>query len=131
MALSRKSLGFPTQVAAGTTSTVYSVTSNQTTFIRTVGIHNRSVGSLTDSVSTVVQIYVVPNNGGAVRTPPPAQYAIGRLALPANDTFFFEPHYPIVLDNTGDSLQIYNEGTNNSGVSSTPVNVFLLGDKEV
>lgn len=130
MALSRKSLGFPTQVAAGTTTAVYTVTSNQTAFIRTIGIHNRSLGSSTDSVSTVVQIYVVPNNAGDVRTAS-SQHAIGRLVLPANDTFFFEPHYPIVLDNTGDSLQIYNEGTNNSGVSSTPVNVFLLGDKEV
>lgn len=130
MVLSRQSLGFPKEVGAGKTVTVYQVTSGKTAFVRTIGIHNRSFGSLTEFVSTTVQIYIVPNNGGSVGIATVGNI-IGRLDLPPNDTFFFEPHYPLVLDNTGDSIQIYNEGTNNSGVSSSPVNVFLLGDREL
>ena len=77
---------------------------------------------------------MVPNNANSVGTATGGN-RIARISLTPDDTFFFEPQYPITLQNTGDSIQIFNEGTNAftlSGYSTAtnPVNVFALGDKE-
>ena len=40
----------------------------------------------------------------------------------------FEPSYPLVLDATGDSIQV---GTGNAaGLAATTVNFLITGDKE-
>ena len=129
MALAKTCLGFPVVVSAGTTATAYSVGSAKTTYIRGIVIFNNTIGTANTDLSQQVQIYMVPNSGGSVGVGTSA-HRIGRISLAANDTFFFEPQYPITLQNTGDSIQVFNEGTFNLGAATNPVNVVVLGDRE-
>lgn len=135
MALAKANLGFPVVVSAGTTATVYSVGSAKTAYIRSIVICNTFSGGISSTIAQTVQIYMVPNNGGAVGTAT-AGNRIGRVSLTADDTFFYDLQYPITLANTGDSIQVHNEGTfafSLSGIATAtnPVNVMVLGDREV
>ena len=69
-----------------------------------------------------VQVHVVPNAGGNAGTASSVT-RLARLGISTEDTYFFENAYPITLTSNGDSIQIYNEG-------SDAVNVLVLGDKE-
>lgn len=120
MALSRGNLGFSTQVGAGVTAAVYTVGSAQTAYIKSVLLHNLSV-----TIPANVRLHVVRNSGGSAGTAN-STTQIARIGITTNDTFFFEPAYPITLPSTGDSLQVYNEGN-----SSDSVVVLVLGDKEI
>ncbi len=120
MALNRGNLGLTTQVSAGTTSAVYTVGSAQTAYIKSILFHNLS----STSVQNVV-LHVVPNSGGSAGTAS-STTRIARVGIGTDDTFFFEPAYPITLRNNGDTLQVYNEGN-----VSNSINVLVLGDKEV
>lgn len=58
MAFAKVGLGTVTRVALGTTSTVYTVGSAKTSYIRSVIVHN------IDTVnSSTVKIHIVPNSG--------------------------------------------------------------------
>jgi hypothetical protein len=135
MALAKANLGFPVVVSAGTTATVYSVGSAKTAYIRSIVIYNSSSsGAASSTIAQTVQIYAVPNSGGSVGVAT-AGRCIGRVSLTPDDTFFYDLQYPITLQNTGDSIQVYNEGTyayTLSGIATAinPVNVMVLGDKE-
>lgn len=130
MALAKVNLGFPKVVSAGTTSTVYEVGSAKTAYIRSVVIYNSTVGTSSTDLSQQAQIYVVPNNASNVGTATDGN-RIARISLAANDTFFYELQYPIILSSTGDSIQVFNEGTFNLGSATNPINVLVLGDKEL
>ena len=119
MALNRGNLGFSTQVGAGVTSAVYTVGSAQTAYIKSILLHNLNASSTQN-----VQIHVVQNSGGSVGTAS-STTRIARIGLTADDSFFFEPAYPITLTSTNDTLQVYNEGS-----VSDSINVLILGDKE-
>lgn len=119
MALNRGNLGFSTQVGAGVTSAVYTVGSAQTAYIKSILMHNLNASSTQN-----VQIHVVQNSGGSVGTAS-STTRIARIGLTADDSFFFEPAYPITLTSTNDTLQVYNEGS-----VSDSINVLVLGDKE-
>lgn len=129
MVLARKSLGYPIEVSAGSTVTVYEVGSAKTAFIRTIAVHHASLGSTTDGISQTVQILYVPNSGGSVGIGTSGN-RIARLNLAPDDTFFFEPHYPLTLDSTGDSIQVFNEGDYYDGLSYSSVNILVIGDRE-
>ena len=120
MALNRGNLGFTAQVGAGVTSAVYTVGSAQTAYIKSVLFHN-----LSSTGAQNVKVHVVQNSGGSAGTAS-STTQIARVGITTNDTFFFEPAYPITLSATGDSLQVYNEG-----VTQDSINVLVLGDKEV
>lgn len=126
MVLARKSLGYPVIVSAGTTVTVYQVGSAKTAFIRTIAVHHASLGSTTAAVSQTIQILYVPSSVGIGTS----GHRIARLNLAPDDTFFFEPHYPLTLDTTGDKIEVFNEGYFYNGLSASPVNVLVMGDKE-
>ena len=134
MALAKANLGFPVVISAGTTATVYSVGSAKTAYIRSIAICNTFSAGISSTLAQTVQIYMVPNSGGSVGVAT-AGNRIGRVSLTADDTFFYDLQYPITLQNTGDSIQVYNEGTfayTLSGIATAtnPVNVVVLGDKE-
>lgn len=129
MALAKANLGFPLVVSAGTTATIYSVSSAKPAYIRSVVIYNSTVGTASTDLAQTAQIYVVPNNGGSVGTATDGN-RIARISLTADDTFFYELQYPITLQNNGDSIQVFNEGTYNLGAATNPINVIVLGDKE-
>ena len=118
MALAQVGLGTITQVAAGTTTPVVTVSAGKTAYIRALEIH-----SLDSSNTANVQVHVVPNSGGSAGTASSVT-RIARLGISTHDTYFFENAYPITLTSNGDSIQIYNENT------SDAVNVLVLGDKE-
>lgn len=134
MALAKTSFGFPTVISAGTTATVYSVGSAKTAYVRSIVVYNSTVGTANTSLSQTVQIYMVPNSGGSVGVATSA-HRIGRVSLTPDDTFFYDLQYPLTLQNTGDSIQVFNEGTfawTLSGIATAtnPVNVMVLGDRE-
>ena len=118
MALAQVGLGSITQVAAGTTTPVVTVSAGKTAYIRALEIH-----SLDSSNTANVQVHVVPNSGGSAGTASSVT-RIARLGISTEDTYFFENAYPITLTSNGDSIQIYNENANDA------VNVLVLGDKE-
>jgi len=129
MALSQSSLGFPTLCSAGATTAVYTVSSSKKTYIRSIVIHNANVGSGNDGISQNVQIHMVENSGGSAGTATTLT-KIARVTLVPDDTFFYEPQYPITLESNGDTIQIYNEGNQLGGSALNPVNVVVLGDKD-
>ena len=120
MALNRGNLGFTTQIGAGVTAAVYTVGSAQTAYIKSILIHN-----LNTITSQNIQLHVVQNSGGSAGVANSAT-RIARIGISTDDTFFFEPAYPITLRSNGDTLQVYNEGT-----VQDSVNILVLGDKEV
>ncbi|NBP04560.1 MAG: hypothetical protein EBU90_31650 [Proteobacteria bacterium] len=135
MALAKVNLGFPVVVSAGTTASVYSVGSAKTAYIRSIVIFNSTVGTANTGIPQTVQIYVVPNSGGSVGIATSGN-RIGRVSLTSDDTFFYDLQYPITLQNTGDSIQVFNEGSfawTLSGIATAtnPVNVMVLGDREL
>ena len=134
MALAKANLGFPIVVSAGTTGTAYIVGSAKTAYIRSIVICNTFSGSISSTIAQTVQIYAVPNSTGALGVAT-AGNRIGRVSLTADDTFFYDLQYPITLQNTGDSIQVFNEGSfafTYSGIATAtnPVNIMILGDRE-
>jgi len=132
MALAKANLGFPVVISAGTTGTVYSVGSGKTCYIRSLVVYNSTVGGT--ALNQTFQVYVVPNNGGSVGVAT-SGHRIARTSIISDDSYFMEFQYPITLQNNGDSIQIFNEGTyawTLSGIatSNSPLNVLVLGDKE-
>lgn len=130
MPLSRGSLGFPTVVSAGSTIGIVTVANNKKVYVKSIVVHNATVGTANTNLTQQVQIYVVPNSGGSAGTPTSSN-RIFRGSLEPDDTFTFEPNYPITLEATGDSIRVFNEGTFNGGTATNPINVIVLGDKEV
>jgi hypothetical protein len=120
MALNRGNLGFTTQIGAGVTSAVYTVGSAQTAYIKSVLLHNLDETGIQNAV-----IHVVQNSGGSAGTSS-STTQVARIGISTNDSFFFEPAYPITLTATGDTLQVHNEGN-----VANSINVLVLGDKEV
>jgi len=120
MALNRGNLGFTTQIGAGVTAAVYTVGSAQTAYIKSVLLHNLDGTGIQNAV-----IHVVQNSGGSAGTANTTTQ-IARIGISTNDSFFFEPAYPITLTSNGDTLQVYNEG-----FVANSINVLVLGDKEV
>ena len=133
MPLAKANLGFPRVVSAGTTVSISTVTASagvaRTQYIRSIVVFNSTVGTANTDLTQQVQIYMVPGSGGVVGTATIGN-AIARISLASNDTFFFEPQYPITLGSTGDSIQVFNEGTFNLGAATNPINVVVLGDRE-
>ena len=125
MALARTDLTpGPIQVGQGVTVGICTVRSvsgvAQTIYLKSLMIHNLSQDS-----NENVQVHFVPNNGGAVGVATSVtQFA--RLGIGTDDTFFFEPAYPLTLTKEGDSIQVQNEGS-----ATNAINVVATGDIEV
>ena len=116
MALARTDLSAGVPIGAAVSTAVYTVGAAQTVFIKSVLIH-----SLDQNSSQNVSIHVVPNAGIALTT-----NQIARIGLGTDDTFFFEPAYPIVLRENGEKMIVWNEGT-----VTNSINVLVNGDIEV
>ena len=119
MALAKVGLGTVTRVAAATTSTLLTVGSSKTCYIRSVVVHN-----IDSAVTSTVKIHIVPNSGGSAGTASSINQ-LAQLSIQPTDTYFFELAYPITLASDNDTIQVYNSSTTDA------VNVLILGDKEV
>ena len=114
MALSRTRLtDNVVNVAAGTTSDVVTVASNNKVFVKSIIAHNVSTAT-----TCKAHVYYVPN-GGAVSD----NTRIFSISLDPEETAFLEPAYPITLTTTGDKLSV-------GSTQGLQVNVIVNGDKE-
>ena len=97
-----------------------------TTYVRGVIMHNTGLATATSS------LYIYP---GTAR-PEATGYGItanrlARVDLSTNETFFFEPNYPLVLtDRDFVVVEVTAPGSGGSGIGSA-INYQLLGDTDI
>jgi hypothetical protein len=119
MALERGKLSNVVQVAAGTTVGIITCASSKKVYIKSIICHAAGTGIGT----ATAQVYFCPTGISSAST-----NKIFDVDVQAGETVLIEPSYPLVLDTTGDSLQV---GTGNFvGVAATHVNFIITGDKE-
>ena len=124
MALERGKLTNVVRVAAATTDVMITCASSKKVYIKSVILHQAG-GTISTATA---QVYFVPNGGN-----PTKENKIFDVDVTAGETVLFEPSYPLVLDTTGDTLQVGTGAWFSGGVglASTHINVMLTGDKEV
>ena len=115
MALTRGRLSNVTVVAAGATSAAVTVANNKKVYVKSIAIHD---GGAATGTACTAYVYVVPNGGS-----PGNANRMFNVALTAKETVLIEPAYPIVLEDTGDTINV-------AAVGGT-INVLVNGDKEV
>ena len=95
-----------------------------TTYVRGVVVHNTGLATATSS------LYVYPNEYTAASVGETA-YRLARVDVASNETFFFEPNYPIVLvDRESVVVEVTAPSAGGSGIGSM-VNFQILGDTDV
>ena len=113
-------------LTVGTTQTAGGVGIASTSYIRGVIMHNTGLATATSS------LYVYPNGESNITVGQTA-YRLARVDIASNETFFFEPNYPIVLT---DGEKIIVEVTQpaaavgGAGVG-TIMNYQVLGDTDI
>ena len=119
MALERGKLSNVVRVAAGDTVGIITVSSSKKVYIKSIMCHASGTGIGT----ATAQVYFCP-----VGVSSSANNKIFDVDIISGETVLIEPAYPLVLDTTGDSLQV---GTGNvTGLAATHVNFLITGDKE-
>ena len=119
MALERGKLSNVVQVAAGTTVGIITCASSKKVYIKSIICHAPGTGIAT----ATGQVYFCPTGISSAST-----NKIFDVDIASGETVLLEPSYPLVLDTTGDSLQV---GTGNyTGIAATHVNFIITGDKE-
>ena len=119
MALERGKLSNVVNVAAGTTVGIITCASSKKVYIKSIVCHASGLGVNT----ATAQVYFCP-----VGVSSDATNKIFDVDILSGETVLLEPSYPLVLDTTGDSLQV---GTGNiTGLAATHVNFLITGDKE-
>ena len=119
MALERGKLSNVVRVSAGTTVGIITCASSKKVYIKSIICHAAGTGIAT----ATAQVYFCPAGISSAST-----NKIFDIDVASGETVLIEPSYPLVLDTTGDSLQV---GTGNIvGVAATHVNFIITGDKE-
>ena len=98
-----------------------------TTYLRGIIQHNTGLNTCTSS------LYVYPK--GAARPEATgygvSAYRLSRVDLAKNETYYFEPNYPLVLVDR-ESVVVEVTGSSNAGTGiGSAVNYQLLGDTDV
>lgn len=120
MALERGKLTNVVRVAAGTTVGIVTCESNKKVYIKSIICHAATPGSIGTATA---QVYFCPTGINSSPT-----NRIFDVNITTGETVLIEPSYPLVLDSTGDSLEV---GTGNYvGLAATHVNFIVTGDKE-
>ena len=115
-------------LTVGTTPTAGGVGIASTSYIRGVIMHNTGLGTATSS------LYVYPAgnnyNHAAVGVGTTA-FRLARVDIAPNETFFFEPNYPLVLtDRDFVVVEVTQSGNGGGGIGSA-INYQLLGDTDI
>jgi hypothetical protein len=108
----------------GTTQTAVGIAS--TTYLRSVIMHNTGLATATSS------LYVYPS-GVAASGVGQTAYRLARVDLNANETFFFETNYPLVLtsqDKVVVEITQPSSAVGGAGIGSV-VNYQILGDTDI
>ena len=111
MALERGKLTNVVQVSAGTTVGIITVNSSKKVYVKSIICHGPT------GAGSSAQIYFCPTGISSA-----ASNKIFDVDINAGETVLLEPSYPLVLDTTGDSIQV--------GAGSSTVNFLITGDKE-
>ena len=113
-------------LTVGTTQTAGGVGIASTSYVRGVIMHNTGLGTATSS------LYVYPNGESNITVGQTA-YRLARVDIDSNETFFFEPNYPIVLTD-GEKIIVEvtqpNASVGGLGVG-TIMNYQVLGDTDI
>jgi len=113
-------------LTVGTTATAGGVGIASTTYLRGVVMHNTGLSTATSS------LYVYPSSvtvSGVGQT----AYRLARVDLNANETFFFEMNYPLVLTNQEKIVVEVTQPANvvgGAGIGSA-INYQILGDTDI
>mgnify|MGYP003335374978 CR=1 FL=1 len=113
-------------LTVGTTATAGGVGIASTTYLRGVVMHNTGLATATSS------LYVYPSSV-AVSGVGQTAYRLARVDLNANETFFFEMNYPLVLTNQEKivvEVTAPSSAVGGAGIGSV-VNYQILGDTDI
>ena len=114
-------------LTVGTTQTTGGVGIASTSYIRGVIMHNTGIGTATSS------LYVYPAgnnyNHAAVGVGSTA-FRLARVDLNPNETFFFEPNYPIVMTHDESLVVEVTAASTGTGIG-TIMNYQVLGDTDI
>ena len=111
-------------LTVGTTATAGGVGIASTTYLRGVVMHNTGLATCTSS------LYVYPS-GVAVSGVGQTAYRLARVDLNANETFFFEMNYPLVLvDQEKIVVEVTQSGVGGAGIGSVVI-YQILGDTDI
>ena len=111
-------------LTVGVTETAGGVGIASTTYLRGVVMHNTGLGTATSS------LYVYPSGVSDISVGQTA-YRLARVDLNANETFFFEANYPIVLtDREKIVVEVTQSGNGGTGIGSA-INYQILGDTDI
>ena len=113
-------------LTVGTTATAGGVGIASTTYLRGVVMHNTGLATCTSS------LYVYPSDVSDVSVGQTA-YRLARVDLNANETFFFEKNYPLVLVNQEKIVvEVTQSATEVGGAGiGSVVNYQILGDTDI
>ena len=111
-------------LTVGTTQTAGGVGIASTTYLRGVVMHNTGLATATAG------LYIYPS-GQAVVAYGITAHRLAKVDLAANETFFFEMNYPLVLVNQEKIVVDINApGSGGTGIGSM-VNFQILGDTDI
>ena len=113
-------------LTVGTTQTAGGVGIASTTYLRGVVMHNTGLGTATSS------LYIYPAAEAATGVGKTA-YRLTRVDLNANETFFYEMNYPLVLVNQEKIVvEVTQPATavGGAGIGSA-INYQILGDTDI
>ena len=112
-------------LTVGVTETAGGVGIASTTYLRGVVMHNTGIATATSS------LYVYPSGESNVSVGQTA-YRLARVDLNANETFFFEANYPIVLsDREKIIVEVTQPSVEVGGTGIATVNYQILGDTDI
>ena len=117
MALDRGKLTDVITLGLGNTVAAVTVASNKKVYVKSIMAHAPYAGLS----SGTADVYMVPNSGGSAGTASTSNQ-IFDVDVYAGETVLIEPSYPIVIESTGDTVQV--------GTGMTTINFLLTGDKE-
>jgi hypothetical protein len=116
MALERGKLSNVVVVSAGSTVGIITVASSKKVYVKSIIAYAPDADPGISSATA--QVYFVPNGDSAS-----ASTRIFDVDVNIGETVLIEPSYPLVLDTTGDSIQV--------GAGTSTINFLITGDKEV
>ena len=114
-------------LTVGTTQTAGGVGIASTTYLRGVIMHNTGLATATSS------LYIYPSDQASDGSAAVQSKRIARVDLASNETFFFEPNYPIVLvdqEKIVVEVSAPHPSVGGAGIGSA-INYQILGDTDI
>ena len=111
-------------LTVGTTQTAGGVGIASTTYLRGVVMHNTGLATATAGLYVYPAAESVSGYGNT-------SYRLARVDLDANETFFFEMNYPLVLVNQEKIVVDVTQSQNGGAGIGSAINFQILGDTDI